>query len=600
MHKDWRDFLHSLGLEAPPHLVTDGNIHRIPVAGKGKKDTDGWYGAAEHNGKLYLDAGNWTTTGSETTKWTDNGTTDTEEVQEVWRTLAANRQKEQEKKWKAAADKAKRIIGEAKPVEEHPYLIRKNIKPTSGTYIHGKYLIIPIYQLVDGKKTLAGYQRISPHKPKDGTDKLTSAGTRLKGGFHSIMGDSTTRYVCEGYATGCTIHEATGNTVVVAFMASNLPVVAKNVTGHVVVCADTDKPSKQHPEYGGAGHYWAKRTGKDWLSPPDEGTDFNDIGVEATKEILNPKPNIAYIPETEVQAEQILFPAETVYRGAPDIYRRIYDEWMASITEPIAGFSFATIEAAMQVLCGPNLLTPCHERTVVTYALCGSHSGAGKDLSSKNPLRKLRTQLQQVQAGTGVVGPLMRVNSLTTGMGNITGDTAFLGHAQETDGSFLWLTTEASEPLRQLSTNSSAANQGSSLATALNDSYDGHEIVGKRKAGGVISPIDYPLIPICWLTQLTELKSQLTQKLLEIGTLGRFDYILDYNPLKAQKSSFEGAAVIGEEASIEEIERASNPFSDTTIQMILDAIRNVPQGTVLFDRPALDYISEFDIALKEK
>jgi putative DNA primase/helicase len=562
-------------------FIPDGVIHRVGTIDK-PRSKNGWYTGVELNGHTYVTCGNWVT--DETHRWCSKEGESTE-INENWKMLAKLAQQEQEKKNAEAQRKAEELIPTLLLATEHPYLTKKNIKPF-GALVQGNKLIVPIYN----NESLVGYQRIY----EDGFKKPIY-GTKMKASYYIIKQVSTTIYVCEGYATGCTIAEATGKTVVIAFNAGNLKRVCEELKGqNLVVCADNDEPKDKYPDVGGCGVYHANKTGETLKFPVTLG-DFNDIGVDETKQILEPLVGV-YTPD-KVESEQVLFPTDEVYAGAPDVYKRIYDEWLDSVTEPIAGFAFATIEAAMQVLCGQKVLTPGHARTVVTYSLCGSHSGAGKDLSSKNPLRKLREQL--IAGCTGGMGGIL-FEKLTTGIGNITGDTAFLNQANETQGSFLWLTTEASEPLRQLSANSSMANQGSSLATALNDSYDGHEVTGKRKAGGAVAAVNYPNIPVCWLTQLKELKKQLTQELLEIGTLGRFDYVLDYNPEKAIRSSFEGGLVVGADATQEDIVKASKGFSDQTIATILHKVGNIFEGQVAWRKDAYNYIMDYDIGLKEK
>jgi hypothetical protein len=570
------NFFGNLGLTQPSKITADGTPQRIGTLHK-PKGKDGWYIAKEYNGHIYLIAGNWQS--GEQSRYTDNGVDQSGDTN--WAALAAEAKADRERMHKIAADKTAELIPTLKPVESHPYLEKKNINPYGEVYRYYQKIIIPIYN----REQLVGYQSIDQNG-----DKLFLAGTDMRGGYAIIPGNEMTTYIVEGYATGCTVHEATGNRVIVAFNAYNLKRVADQFKGLIIVCADNDK--------SGVGEQYAKGTGKPFLMPPDVGTDFNDIGVEETRKILNPRTDIAVLPETDTQAEQILFPAETIYSKAPEVYKRIYGEWMDSIVEPVAGFAFATIEAAMQVLCGQKILTPAHNRTVVTFALCGSHSGAGKDLSSKNPLRKLRNQL--ISSMTGTIADHGIYDHLTTGIGNITGDTAMILTAEDYNGSFLWLTTEASEPLRQLSSNASQANQGSSLATALNDSYDGHEITGKRKAGQALKAVNYPLIPVCWLTQLSELKQQLTQKLLEIGTLGRFDYILDYNPIRSVRSSFEGVPVVGEDADQDEIDKIVNPFSEKTIELIADAVAHRPEGSLVFTPASRDYIIDLDIDLRKR
>jgi putative DNA primase/helicase len=70
--------------------------------------------------------------------------------------------------------------------------------------------------------TLHGIQAIGP----DGV-KWFNTGATVAGHFHLIGTPAGRLYLCEGYATGATIHEATGAAVAVAFHAGNLKAVAK-------------------------------------------------------------------------------------------------------------------------------------------------------------------------------------------------------------------------------------------------------------------------------------------------------------------------------------------------------------------------------------
>jgi hypothetical protein len=91
-------------------------------------------------------------------------------------------------------------------------------------------------------------KRIAPTKPANGgTDKLFLKGGRKSGLWH-WCGDpagAAVLLVAEGYATGASLHQATGRPVAVAFDAGNLAPVAKALhqahpAALIVVCGDDD------------------------------------------------------------------------------------------------------------------------------------------------------------------------------------------------------------------------------------------------------------------------------------------------------------------------------------------------------------------------
>ena len=68
---------------------------------------------------------------------------------------------------------------------------------------------------------------------------------RISGLFFAIGDPTYERVVCEGYATGASIHEATGYCVHVAFNAGNLISVAKTIRqqhseSKIFIAADDD------------------------------------------------------------------------------------------------------------------------------------------------------------------------------------------------------------------------------------------------------------------------------------------------------------------------------------------------------------------------
>ena len=129
---------------------------------------------------------------------------------------------------------------------EHPYLLRKRVG-AFGIRQHNTALLVPIRD-VSGQ--LQALQYIYPHKVEtaDGgkTDKIILGSKR--GGFHHIGKPETptdTVYVCEGYATGATLHQITRQCVVIAFDAGNLTPVGQAIRtrypeSELVFAADND------------------------------------------------------------------------------------------------------------------------------------------------------------------------------------------------------------------------------------------------------------------------------------------------------------------------------------------------------------------------
>ena len=122
-------------------------------------------------------------------------------------------------------------------------------------------------------------------EPPLGRDKDFLPGGRKKGLFHWIGQRTETVCLSEGYATGATIHEATGYRVVVCFDAGNLPVVPESVRGllpdaRIVICAGNDEPDKNGRRAGPekAGEAAARVDGFVALTPV-EGADFNDYAL---------------------------------------------------------------------------------------------------------------------------------------------------------------------------------------------------------------------------------------------------------------------------------------------------------------------------------
>ncbi len=156
---------------------------------------------------------------------------------------------------KEAADKAASIwnaplsaLEATQPsVSEHPYIKCKGIMPNGVKVFRGNLTIrdmdcngaLMLPTKLNGKIT--SLQFIN----RDGDKRFLSGGE--KGGYligKIVAGEPVC--VCEGFATGASINEATGYAVVVAFDAGNLRKIAlalreKNSDAVIVLCADDDE-----------------------------------------------------------------------------------------------------------------------------------------------------------------------------------------------------------------------------------------------------------------------------------------------------------------------------------------------------------------------
>jgi len=144
------------------------------------------------------------------------------------------REVEQKEAHNAAATEAKDFTMFLSECTDHPYLKAKNVK-SYGVFLSGTDLIIPMSD-VSG---ICNYQTIKPN----GT-KLFLKGAKKQGAWFEIPGKDTIAIV-EGYATGATVHEATGYTVIVLFDAGNLLYTApyikeKYPDRDIIICADND------------------------------------------------------------------------------------------------------------------------------------------------------------------------------------------------------------------------------------------------------------------------------------------------------------------------------------------------------------------------
>ncbi|SEQ62229.1 putative DNA primase/helicase [Solimonas aquatica] len=243
----FRSAMRSAGLDTDTEIAADGALHRFRVEGDKRGQRNGWY-VLHGDGLPAGEFGCWKRGIAETWR-ADIGRTLTpaEEAEHRKRLEEARRAREAEQaKLRAEARrKAARLWNEAaeRVKAAHPYLVKKAVKAYGSRQL-GDALLIPVRD-TDGQ--LHGLQFIQP----DGTKRFTS-GMAKAGHYHAIGKPHGLLLVCEGYATGATLHEATGHAVAVAFDSGNLlPVVralAAKLPGlRIVLAADNDHRSEGNP-----------------------------------------------------------------------------------------------------------------------------------------------------------------------------------------------------------------------------------------------------------------------------------------------------------------------------------------------------------------
>lgn len=285
------------GIEPPPDISADGVLHRFHVPGHKSGTLNGAY-------KLHIDgvkpAGYFEDFKSGIKQnWKADGSAKplNQDQRRALETARQQRQQKQLERHQKAADIAQRLLTIAKPsaVNDHPYLQRKQVQ-SHGLYqlklwpkrvmnAQGQWesvtvrevLLVPLTD-IDGR--LWNVQAIfTETHPILGRDKDFLAGGRLGGLFHRIGSAGNDPIICEGYATGATLHEATGQPVYCAMSAGNLLAVAQAVRhaqphAQIIIAADNDTQTEGNPGLTAASHA-AGVIGGYLVVPPIAG-DFND------------------------------------------------------------------------------------------------------------------------------------------------------------------------------------------------------------------------------------------------------------------------------------------------------------------------------------
>jgi len=281
------------GLTPPEIIHADGKLHRFSSSGR-RNDEAGWY--VMHLDELPAGAfGCWRSLPGQT--WcskTDSDMTaqERDSYRQRVKVMQAQRDADQDARRKAAAAVADMRWQEASECTEHPYLTKKGIQAYGVRMDASGALLVPVR---DKAGTMCSLQTIT-----DLGEKRFLAGGQVKACYHLIGEPKEALIVCEGYATGASIHEAVGLAVAIAFNAGNLADTAKALRQQfpeisILVAADDDHQTEGNPGLTKA-KAAAKAVGGVLVKPdfgedaPDGATDFNDLhqaaGLEAVQRCI--------------------------------------------------------------------------------------------------------------------------------------------------------------------------------------------------------------------------------------------------------------------------------------------------------------------------
>jgi phage/plasmid primase-like uncharacterized protein len=393
----------SEGFVTKTEIPPDGRLHRFHVEGDRPGSQNGWailFGDEIPVGLF----GSWKHDTGKSHKWygcQQNGFTSEQRAKQERRIALAKQLFETEekevrslcRKWCSDTwTNAKSAVG------NHPYLRAKGVS-SYGLKQLGESLLVPVRD-VDGK--FQGMQFISP----DGSKKF-KAGTTKKGNYFALgKPDSNYLLLCEGYATGASIHKCTGHAVAVCFDAGNLKNVAESLKEKYsdqlfIVCGDND--------CSGAGQMAAREAanavGGFLAIPPVAGQDFNDMhqkeGVAAVKACIAASKNsgqqeelAALIPdEWEPTISDWPTLSSKAYRGLAGEFAILASE--KSEADPVAVLATFLVRFGVEVGSGPTLYvgdTKHYAR--LAAVVVGASSKARKGTSGK-PVERIFSEIEK-------------------------------------------------------------------------------------------------------------------------------------------------------------------------------------------------------------
>lgn len=278
----------------PPEIIADGKLHRCPTQSKPHKQNGAYIAHLDTPATVWWC--NWESIEQGTFTEAEERTFSQAEKEALQRRQAAIKQQREgefAQRQAAAAQKAQSELDNSMPCSpEHPYLRRKGVPALADIrQDRNGMLLVPVRDESGNMQTL---HRITP----DGEKRFLTGG-KVHGGHFAIQGKPEKPLaICEGYATGASIHLACECTVYIAFSANNLPAVAGTVRSKfpdrpLLICADNDEAGRNK------GKEAAQKAQARLVLPvftTGTGTDFNDLhqseGLQEVRSQLEASENL--------------------------------------------------------------------------------------------------------------------------------------------------------------------------------------------------------------------------------------------------------------------------------------------------------------------
>jgi P4 family phage/plasmid primase-like protien len=240
-NENFRAAMCDAGLGFSGEILADGVLRHFRAAGDHKRNS--WYVFFPANSVIPAAGafGCWKRDIKE--KWCEKrsenlSSTQRQAIREAWKLADEERRRTEKERQEKARKAAAWIWGRAKQVTAHSYIAAKNVKVMGDVREDRGALVLP---LRDANGELHSLQFIDA----DGAKKFLPGG-RIAGCFFTLADKPDGALViCEGYATGASIHEATGFAVVCAMNCGNLLAVSKALREkfqerEIIIAADND------------------------------------------------------------------------------------------------------------------------------------------------------------------------------------------------------------------------------------------------------------------------------------------------------------------------------------------------------------------------
>lgn len=358
----FRAAIAATGLTPPDHII-HGKIIRFPGLNKPQKNKDAWCLLFEDGlGGVFGDHSSGTNSVWRASRGKNFTDSERRAFERQVRAARLERERQHTIDQARAANLAKRRWEEASACENSPYLKAKGVisyglrQEAEGT------LLIPI--------TTAAGEIVSLQTIDESGQKRFQQDGAIRGNYFLIGEPAKQIVVCEGYATGASIHEATGLAVVVAFNAGNLEQVARTLTtrypGTTVILAADDDHAKQS-NVGLAKATDAALAVGGLLAIPyftslrePEWTDFNDLhrqeGLAAVKRCFSvvSLTDPAKVWPSPIDIATYVTPEPYPLHALPLLIRAAVEEVHAFVKSPIALVACSAL-ASLSVACQAHI-----------------------------------------------------------------------------------------------------------------------------------------------------------------------------------------------------------------------------------------------------